>query len=103
RRTIGIFAAKRILLAIAPPPVLIAVDLVRSDADDRFDPRREPRRLKHMRSSERIGGEGLDRVGEGFRDQRLRGEVNDHRWGKARNCISYGREIADVTNGRGDA
>ncbi len=100
---IGILAAEWILLAIAPDPILIAINLVGGDADDGLDAGREPRGLEHMRGAQRIGGEGLDRIGKGFRNQRLRGQMNDDGRPMSFNGGANGREIADIAEGRANA
>ena len=100
---VGILAAERVLLAIAPHPILVAINLVGGDADDGLDVWHEPRRLEHMRGAQRIGRESLDRIGKGFRNQRLRGKMDDDRRPMPLNSGPNGSEIADIADGRYDA
>jgi hypothetical protein len=100
---IGILAAERILLAVSPDPILVAIDLVSGDTDHSLDVRDEPRRFEHMRCSQRIGGKGRERISEGFRNQRLCGKMNDDGGPLPLDRGPNRGEIPDVTYGRPDA
>src|SRR5579872_3432109 len=53
-----------------------------------------------MRGPQRIGRKGLDRIRKGFRDQRLRRQVNDDGWPMPLDSAPDGCEVADIADGR---
>ena len=83
---VRIAPAQRLVLAVAPEPALVVIDLVGGDVDQRQRPRQAgaAHRLEQVRGAHHVGRVGAQRIGIRVQHHRLRGHVQQH----------LGREVA---------
>ena len=94
---VGVVAAHRLVLAVAPLPLAVLVALVGGDVDDHAHAR--PSRahgVEHVDRSHHVGLVGLARLGEGAAHQRLGGHVEHHLRARPRERRGDRVGVADV-------